>query len=139
MAGQPMGGAQQKTSGKAIAALICGILGCCVPYLGLLVGIAGLILGIMAMKEIKANPAAIKGKGMALTGVILGAIAIIWWIAVFILIGTAISSLQTCLKDPQDPICKSSKDVAGGSWTDFVPAPIHVAASLVGLPLWAWG
>lgn len=56
-----------RTSGKAIGSLVCGIFWVC--GLG---SIAALLLGYLALKEIRRNPLQIVGKGMAISGIILG-------------------------------------------------------------------
>ncbi len=77
---QPQGG-----KGMAIASLICGILSlllCCFSYVGLVLGIVAIVLGIISKKKTE------NGKGMALAGIITGsiggAIALI-----FVIIGLA--------------------------------------------------
>jgi hypothetical protein len=55
--------AAPKTSGLAIASLVCGIL--CVP-------IASIVLGHLALSQIKRAAGAVVGKGMAIAGLVLG-------------------------------------------------------------------
>ena len=60
------------SKGPAITALVLGISGlvfCWIPFLGVLISVAGLILGIISLK----NP---NGKGMGLTGFILSIVGI---------------------------------------------------------------
>jgi hypothetical protein len=64
----PSAAGPQKTSGLAIASLVCSLI-CCIP----LTTIPGILLGIGAMISIGKDPAK-KGKGMALTGIVLGVI-----------------------------------------------------------------
>jgi len=60
----------KETSALAITSLISGILGwTLLPWLGSIVAI---ITGHMARSEIRANPAAKEGDGMALAGLIMG-------------------------------------------------------------------
>jgi hypothetical protein len=69
----PGGGAP--TSGKAIASLILGILSlglCCVWWLSIPLGVVAVILGVMAKGE--ADQGRAGGRGLALAGLILGAI-----------------------------------------------------------------
>jgi hypothetical protein len=62
-----------KMSGMAIAALICSALGFCIPPLG----IVGLVLGIMAINRID-NPAnRVRGRGLATAAAILGGISLV--------------------------------------------------------------
>ncbi len=62
--------AVQKNSGLAIASLVLGLL-FCVPFASLV----GLILGIVALNQIKNSGGAIQGRGMAIAGIVLGAIS----------------------------------------------------------------
>jgi len=72
----PTAAAQSPSSGKAVAALVLGILGIvsCQPL-----GIAAIIVGNQAAEEIAASGGRLGGDGMAKVGVILG------WIAVALL------------------------------------------------------
>jgi len=65
------GRSAQKTSGMAIAALVCGILG---------VSAVAIILGFVALSQIKRSGGLEKGRGMALAGIILGFV----WVAISI-------------------------------------------------------
>jgi hypothetical protein len=58
-----------KANTLALSALILGIVAIFLPFLGLLIGIAAVILGIIALK----NP---HRRGMAITGIITGGLAI---------------------------------------------------------------
>ncbi|NTY59969.1 DUF4190 domain-containing protein [Mycolicibacterium sphagni] len=66
------------TNGKAIASLVCSVAGllCCAP------AIAGLILGIIAMRETKRTGQ--DGNGLAIAGVVVGALAIAGYIVYFL-------------------------------------------------------
>jgi hypothetical protein len=73
-----------KTSGLAITALVFSLVGI-IPCLGLLTAPIGLILGVIAMIAIGANPGR-KGTGLAITAVVLGLVfagaqgAGTWWV-----------------------------------------------------------
>ena len=62
------------TSGLAVAALVLGIAGIvtCIPILGII----GLILGIVALTQIGNPMNRVGGKGMAITGIVLGTLSI---------------------------------------------------------------
>lgn len=74
---------QEKPKGFAIASLILGIcstLGsCCVWFLTIVTSITGLILGIVSLKRNEG------GKGMAIAGIILSAVGILFSIFVMII------------------------------------------------------
>jgi hypothetical protein len=75
MPGQPQYSLQPatRTSAAAITSLICGIIGLCFG-LAALIGIITGIVGIVATK----NPT-VKGRGMAIAGLVLGLIALVGW------------------------------------------------------------
>ena len=62
-----------KTSGLAIASLVCGILGL---FCGV-TAVAGLVLGIISMNSIKKSGGQLGGWGIALSGTIVSAIFIV--------------------------------------------------------------
>jgi hypothetical protein len=70
------GAVGQKTNVLAIVSLVSGIV-CCIPVVSPAVAI---ITGVMAIKQIDANPAGEKGKGLAIAGLILGGLSGVMWI-----------------------------------------------------------
>jgi hypothetical protein len=75
-----------QTAGKAVAALVSGIVGLavCAP-----VGIAAVVLGNQARGEIAASGGRVQGEGMARAGVIMGWIAVglmIFGLVVFVVV-----------------------------------------------------
>ncbi|OPL17539.1 MAG: hypothetical protein AVO38_00730 [delta proteobacterium ML8_D] len=69
-------------SGLSIAALITGILW---------LGIVPIILGAVDLSRIKNGVSGAKGKGFDIAGIVLGAIAILFWI-IFIIIWVVVFS-----------------------------------------------
>jgi hypothetical protein len=67
------------TSGMAVAALILGILGLFVSFLGVL----AIIFGGVGIAQTNKNPN-LKGKGMAVAGLVLGIIAVAIWIIIVV-------------------------------------------------------
>lgn len=68
-----------RNDGLAIAAMSCGIAS--IPLvifclLGLIVGIVGFVLGLVSLSRISKSQGALEGRGMALTGVICGAVGL---------------------------------------------------------------
>ena len=76
-----------KTSGLAIASLICGIVGPCT--LGL-ASIVGLILGIVGLKKIKAGGGAVGGRGLAIAGIIVSVVTLIIGLILAVILGGAL-------------------------------------------------
>lgn len=64
-----------KTSGAAIASLVCGVLGC-IPYITSLLAI---ILGAVGIRN--TGRPGVKGRGMAIAGLLLGLLGIVLWSA----------------------------------------------------------
>lgn len=83
---------QLTTPGQSVAALVFGIVaiaGFCVsfvPIVGMIVpaasGIAAVVLGSMGIRASNAEPQRVGGKGMAITGLVLGIIGIAWGLVV---------------------------------------------------------
>jgi hypothetical protein len=91
MAGDPYPqqmGAQPQASGKATASLICGICGYVI--LPIIATIPAIILGHMALSEIKKSAGRLTGQGLAMAGLILGYIQVALF-PFFILIIAAIA------------------------------------------------
>jgi hypothetical protein len=63
---------QPKTSGMAIASLVCGILALCLGLPGLL----GLIFGIIAIRKINGSGGTIGGKGLAIGGMVTSGLGV---------------------------------------------------------------
>ena len=68
---QPVGGGSKALAIAALILGICGLVFCWIPIFGMLIAIAGLILGILSLK----NP---NGKGMGITGFVLSIIGIVF-------------------------------------------------------------
>ena len=69
---------QPKTSGLAIASLVCGILAACTGVTGLL----GLIFAIVAIRKINGSGGAVGGKGLAIGGLITSVLFGIIYVAI---------------------------------------------------------
>ena len=89
-------GSEDRPGVMAIVALICGILSVlchCVPVAGSFIGfalsVAAIVLGIIEVRKISRGESSLKGKGMAIAGIILGAVGIVFGIiwAIIIAIG----------------------------------------------------
>ncbi|MCX5671055.1 MAG: SUMF1/EgtB/PvdO family nonheme iron enzyme [Planctomycetota bacterium] len=73
-----------KTSGLAIASLVAGILGLCTAGLG---GIAGLVLGIIALRKIRRSGGALRGRGLAIAGLIVSVCTVLVWVLAAVVVG----------------------------------------------------
>lgn len=84
---------QQGASGRAVAALVLGILS--IICMGFLAGIPAIILGTMELKAIKAGGAPVAGESAAKVGYILGIIgtvlSCITMLILFIMVALGVS------------------------------------------------
>ena len=93
---------KKKTLGLAITSLVFGCL-FLIPFLGFLFSLAAIVLGIIALVSIAKNKETIKGQGLAITGIVLGAIGVI-----IIPIATAIF-VPVVLKSSEKPRMENAK------------------------------
>jgi hypothetical protein len=80
----------QPQQSLAIASLICGLLSVTFGLIcgGPVMGVAAIVLGIVALVQIKNHPQRFGGKGLAIAGITLGvlwALFVIFWLLIFIL------------------------------------------------------
>lgn len=111
------------TSGKAVAAMVVGIVSCCLPFLVPLVGpflalpggIVALVLGIVANKECTREPQRFKGKGMAVTGIVLGSIMIVVGVLLIVAVTVGMQAIEDalCEDDPNSDECQQFRDRYG--------------------------
>ena len=77
----------QKNSGLAVASLVLGIL-FCVPF----ASIVAIILGAVALSQISKAPDQLKGRGMAIAGICLGGVSVVFGIIYFVAVLGSASS-----------------------------------------------
>ena len=108
----PIVGESPKEGGKglAIAALICGILGlitCWVPFLGLILAIVGVVLGIVALVK-KSS------KGMSIAGLICGGLALVPAAIFSLVLGSLAAifggAINECINNPDSELCSVEYD-----------------------------
>ena len=75
--------------------MVCGIAGIplCVFYIGVVPGLLGIIFGILGLKS--------KNKGMAVAGIVCGAVAVLFFI--LYVIGVITSTINIAGVNPLDP------------------------------------
>jgi len=99
---QPPYGPQPVTNGKAIAALWTGIgalvLSLCCGA-GLLAGPVAIVLGVKGRNEIRAGGDVQGGEGMALAGIVTGALAVLLSLAVITVLAIAIAQGSAAYND----------------------------------------
>ena len=77
----------QQTSGKAIASLICGIINV-FPFF-----IVAVILGHLSLSDIRKSAGRLKGQGLAIAGLVLGYLGIVFIPVILIIAAIAIPNL----------------------------------------------
>ena len=77
---------EHRTSGKAIASLVCGILSNLMPVIGIVLGIIGIVFGVRAKKEIQHSNGTLTGDGMATAGFICGIVGTVVSITIILII-----------------------------------------------------
>ena len=65
-----------RTSGLAIASLVCGTIGLVIPFFGIILGILGIVFGVVAMSHIGRDPS-LGGRGMAIAGLVCGVVVVV--------------------------------------------------------------
>lgn len=106
--GTSMNEEKKNTSGLSVASMVCGILSivfaCCIPYMGIILSIVGLVLGIVSQKKQK-NGFSLAGIITASFGLAFGIIALIIVIASFGNLWDFINSMidSSFFDDPYDP------------------------------------
>lgn len=86
---QPAWSGPQQSSGKATASMVCGILFFFWPF----TAIAAVVLGHIALSEIKRSAGRLAGRGMALAGLILGYLGVAFVPFILIIAAIAIPNL----------------------------------------------
>jgi hypothetical protein len=88
---QPYGGYPQprSTNGLAIASLVTSLSGLACG----ITAIAGIILGVMALNQLKVRNQ--DGRGMALAGIWIGAVILVLIVAYFVVVGILIANTPT--------------------------------------------
>lgn len=71
----------ERTSVMAILSLVCSII-CCIPGLGVL----GVLLGVFSLIGIGGSGGRVRGKGLAIAGIILGLLATTLWVGMYMLV-----------------------------------------------------
>ncbi len=75
-----------KTNGSAIGALVCGLISMLMPVL---LSIPAIILGIVGLRAINVSNGVEKGKGMAISGIVLGSLTLLGTILLIIIATTS--------------------------------------------------
>ncbi|WP_314076166.1 DUF4190 domain-containing protein [Rothia mucilaginosa] len=87
----------KKAPGMALAAMILGIVGVVTGFFvfGVLLGIAAIILGALSLKKVKEAGA---GKGFAITGIVTGAVAVLFSLGMLFVYISVAQTAEKCLE-----------------------------------------
>lgn len=87
----------KKAPGMALAAMILGIVGVVTGFFvfGALLGIAAIILGALSLKKVKEAGA---GKGFAITGIVTGAVAVLFSLCMLFVYISVAQTAEKCLE-----------------------------------------
>ena len=88
-------GLPPETSTKAIFSLICGVLFIIVPF-----SIVAIILGYIALSEIRRSPGRLKGRGLAIAGIALGFVGVVLILA---FVGLGVYEVRKAERDINEP------------------------------------
>jgi hypothetical protein len=106
-----------KTSGLAIASLVCGIAGLCTAGLG---SIVGLILGLMALKKIGDSGGRVGGRGLAIAGLAVSVVTVLLWIAA-VVVAAFVALLRLGSVEERRPLPPEAPSVIASPATPSLP------------------
>jgi hypothetical protein len=110
-------------SGLAIGSLICGLF-----WMYGLGSVAALILGYLALREIRRNPLQIEGKGMAIAGLVLGWLGVAG-LALIIALGVYLWKAEK--NQPAEPRTREVNSSVAKQGTDSNPSQSAAEAGTV--------
>jgi hypothetical protein len=102
--GQDPYGQPAQTSGKATTSLVLGIASLVLFCIGFILGIPAIIVGLRARKEIRTSQGRVGGDGLALGGIITGAIGTLLGLGALALV-IATFALGSSLDEVVDRTC----------------------------------
>ncbi len=99
-----------KTSGAAIASLVCSIVGPCTLGLASLIGI---ILGIVGLVKIGKAGGAVRGKGLAIAGIVLGGLGIFIVPLIGLVVAITVPAFHSAVGQAQAVVFMNNARMAG--------------------------
>lgn len=107
--GQPYQPAPQRTNGFAVASLVCSLLGFCIAFIG---GLLGIIFGVLGLQSAKKTGS---GRGLALSGLIIGIVSLAGWGLIFGAGGVAFFTAYKISEAPRATAKQFMTDLTAGN------------------------
>jgi predicted Ser/Thr protein kinase len=130
----------ERTSGKAVAALVLGLLIFC---LHIFAGIPAIILAVLSLRDIKRERGRLGGKGLAIAGLVLGCFSLFGLLLIPVLFGLLLPATQK-VREAAVRVETSSKlkQIAQGMHNDALSNGGKMVAPAIcgktGKPLLSW-
>lgn len=87
----------RRSSNKAIASLVCSLVG--LFFFGIILGPIAIHLGLKAKKDIRERPNEVQGECMATSGIVIGSIEIALFIIGLIIVVSSMVSAEVAFQD----------------------------------------
>ncbi len=109
---------EPRSSGMAVGALVCGILGCilCLPPLG----VVGIILGIRAYNRAAQHPLRFGGRGYAVAGVFMGLLSVV---TLYLMVEVIYPDLFYGYRSPMKAVCSANQRRVGQAMYIYAQDP----------------
>ncbi|HEY5240483.1 MAG TPA: DUF4190 domain-containing protein, partial [Polyangiaceae bacterium] len=130
-------GPVQSTDTKAVVALVLGILSLVTTfcYLGLPLGIPAIVFGTLAHRDIRRSDGLSGGRGMATTGIVLGALGVLMFIGwIGFLVFTVIGAKSAVAPPPSPPslaptVATAAPVTPPGGWGRIHVVDLHASTA----------
>jgi hypothetical protein len=127
-----------RSSGKAIASMILGFTSFCCS---ILTGVPAIILGVLGLVEIDGSKGHLKGRGMAITGIVTGALGCTL-VFMGVLLALLLPAVQAAREAARRAQCSNNLKQIGLAMHNYASTEDHFPAAAItdkqGKPLLSW-